>query len=101
GAPKGAVHLQSHLTLTAELYAKPVLGIAAADVVYSAAKLFFAYGLGNALTFPMAVGATSLLLAERPTPASVSRLLAQKRPTIFYGVPTLYAAMLASPHLPA
>jgi benzoate-CoA ligase len=101
GTPKGAVHLQSHLALTAELYAKPILGIAEGDLVYSAAKLFFAYGLGNSLTFPMAVGATSLLLAERPTPAIVARILGEKRPTIFYGVPTLYAAMLASPDLPA
>jgi len=101
GTPKGAVHLQSHLALTAELYARPVLGIGESDLVYSAAKLFFAYGLGNSLTFPMAVGATTLLLAERPTPASVARMLAEKRPTIFYGVPTLFAAMLASPDLPA
>ena len=100
GAPKGAVHLHSHLRLTAELYAKPVLGIREDDVVYSAAKLFFAYGLGNALTFPLAVGATSLLLAERPTPAAVARILKDKRPTIFYGVPTLYAALLASDELP-
>ena len=96
GAPKGAVHLHAHLIHTAELYAKPVLGIAADDLVYSAAKLFFAYGLGNALTFPMAVGATTLLRAERPTPATVWRLLQDMRPTIFYGVPTLFAAMLAS-----
>ena len=101
GAPKGAVHLQSHLALTAELYAKPILGIAESDLVYSAAKLFFAYGLGNSLTFPMAVGASALLLAERPTPGVVARILTEKRPTIFYGVPTLYAAMLASADLPA
>ena len=100
GAPKGAMHLHAHLTLTAELYAKPVLGIRDSDIVYSAAKLFFAYGLGNALTFPMAVGATSILLAERPTPASVIRVLREKKPTIFYGVPTLYAALLASSDLP-
>ncbi|MBX6368463.1 MAG: benzoate-CoA ligase family protein [Rhodospirillales bacterium] len=100
GAPKGTVHLQSHLILTAELYAKPVLGIREDDVVFSAAKLFFAYGLGNALTFPFAVGATAILLSERPTPASVSRILVEKRPTIFYGVPTLYAALLAYPQLP-
>jgi benzoate-CoA ligase len=101
GAPKGTVHLHSHLMLTAELYAKPVLGIREDDVVYSAAKLFFAYGLGNALTFPFAVGATSILLAERPTPASVSRLLVERKPTIFYGVPTLYAALLAYSELPS
>ena len=100
GTPKGAVHLHSHLILTAELYGKPVLGIAAGDIVYSAAKLFFAYGLGNALTFPMSVGATALLMAERPSPAAVARILKEKRPTIFYGVPTLYAAMLASAELP-
>jgi benzoate-CoA ligase len=100
GAPKGAVHLQSHLVLTAELYAKPVIGIAESDTVYSAAKLFFAYGLGNSLSFPLSVGATTILYAERPTPASVARILKEKRPSIFYGVPTLYAAMLASPDLP-
>ena len=66
GAPKGTVHLHSHLIATAELYAKPILGIRESDVVFSAAKLFFAYGLGNALTFPLAVGATTVLMAERP-----------------------------------
>jgi benzoate-CoA ligase len=100
GAPKGTVHLHSHLIATAELYAKPVLGIRESDVVFSAAKLFFAYGLGNAMTFPMAVGATTLLMAERPTPDSVFKRLVEKRPTIFYGVPTLYAALLASPAFP-
>jgi len=100
GAPKGTVHLHSHLIATAELYAKPVLGIREPDVVFSAAKLFFAYGLGNALTFPMAVGATTVLMAERPTPDAVFKRLVEKRPTIFYGVPTLYAALLASPNFP-
>jgi benzoate-CoA ligase len=100
GTPKGAVHLQSHLILTAELYAKPVLGIVESDKVFSAAKLFFAYGLGNALTFPMAVGATSILFADRPTPAAVADILVKKKPSIFFGVPTLYAAMLASSDLP-
>ena len=101
GAPKGTVHLHSHLILTAELYAKPVLGIRESDTVFSAAKLFFAYGLGNALTFPMSVGATAVLMAERPTPDAVFKRLTEKSPTIFYGVPTLYAAMLASPSFPA
>jgi benzoate-CoA ligase len=76
------------------------MGIAETDIVYSVAKLFFAYGLGNALTFPMAVGATSVLMAERPSPASVSRVLREHRPTVFCGVPTFYAAMLAGNDLP-
>ncbi|MBV8934407.1 MAG: AMP-binding protein, partial [Alphaproteobacteria bacterium] len=71
GRPKGTVHIHSSLLKTAELYAIPVLGINESDIVFSAAKLFFAYGLGNALTFPMAVGATSVLMAARPTPAAV------------------------------
>jgi benzoate-CoA ligase len=100
GAPKGTVHLHGSLIQTAELYAKPILGIVESDVVFSAAKLFFAYGLGNGMTFPFAVGATAVLMAERPTPASVARVLRQYQPTIFYGVPTLYGAMLASDDLP-
>src|SRR5262252_4827621 len=100
GRPKGTVHIHSSLMQTAELYAIPVLGIAESDVAFSAAKLFFAYGLGNALTFPLAVGATSVLMAERPSPAAISRVLREHRPTIFYGVPTLYNAMLASNDLP-
>ncbi len=101
GAPKGTVHLHSHLIQTAELYGRGVLGIRHADVVYSAAKLFFAYGLGNALTFPMAVGATTILLPMRPTPIDVFDILTRFKPTIFYGVPTLYAALLADPARPA
>jgi benzoate-CoA ligase len=101
GAPKGTVHVHTSLEATAELYGKPVLGIRESDIVFSAAKLFFAYGLGNGLTFPLSVGATTVLMAERPTPAAVFKRLREQRPTIFYGVPTLYAAMLASPDLPA
>jgi benzoate-CoA ligase len=100
GAPKGTVHLHSHLIATADLYAKPILGIRESDVVFSAAKLFFAYGLGNALTFPLSVGATAVLMAERPTPDAVFKRLVEKKPTIFYAVPTLYAALLASPAFP-
>ncbi len=100
GSPKGTVHLHSHLIQTAELYGKGVLGLQASDVVYSAAKLFFAYGLGNALTFPMAAGATTVLLPARPTTADVFRILTQYQPTIFYGVPTLYASLLADPQRP-
>ena len=101
GAPKGTVHLHSHLIQTAELYGRGVLGINESDVVYSAAKLFFAYGLGNALTFPMCVGATTVLLPARPTPADVFGVLQKFQPTIFYGVPTLYAALLSHPSRPA
>jgi benzoate-CoA ligase len=100
GSPKGTVHLHSHLMQTAELYGKAVLGIKESDVVFSAAKLFFAYGLGNGLTFPLSVGATTVLMAERPTPQAVAQRLKQHQPTIFYGVPTLYGAMLASADLP-
>jgi len=100
GSPKGTVHLHSHLIQTAELYGQGVLGIHASDVVYSAAKLFFAYGLGNALTFPMSVGATTVLLPVRPTTADVFGILTKHQPTIFYGVPTLYASLLADPQRP-
>ncbi|MDB5955893.1 benzoate-CoA ligase family protein [Ramlibacter sp.] len=95
GTPKGTVHLHSHLVQTAELYGRAILGIREDDVVYSAAKLFFAYGLGNALTFPLSVGATTVLLPTRPTCAEVFRILREFRPSIFCGVPTLFAALLA------
>ena len=94
------MNLHSHLIQTAELYGRGVLGIREADVVFSAAKLFFAYGLGNALTFPMSVGATTVLLPSRPTPADVFGVLRDHQPTIFYGVPTLYAALLADASRP-
>ncbi|HEY7217472.1 MAG TPA: benzoate-CoA ligase family protein [Candidatus Binatia bacterium] len=100
GTPKGVVHVQTSMLRTAELYAQPILGIQESDVVFSAAKLFFAYGLGNALTFPLSVGATTILLGERPTPQAVCRVLREHRPTLFYGVPTLYSALLACAELP-
>ena len=100
GTPKGVVHVQSSMIKTAECYAQPILGIRETDVVFSAAKLFFAYGLGNGLSFPLSVGATTILLSERPTPQSVCRILKEHRPTIFYGVPTLYSSLLASSELP-
>jgi len=102
GNPKGTVHVHSSMIQTAELYGRGVLRCSEEDVVFSAAKLYFAYGLGNALSFTLAAGATSVLMAERPTPAAVFRRLtdASRRPTVFYAVPTLYAAMLASPDLP-
>jgi benzoate-CoA ligase len=100
GTPKGVVHVQTSMIRTAELYAQPILGIQESDLVFSAAKLFFAYGLGNALSFPLSVGATTVLLGDRPTPPAVCRILREYRPTIFYGVPTLYSALLSSPDLP-
>ncbi len=105
GRPKGTVHSQANPYWTAELYGKGVLGLRDSDVCFSAAKLFFAYGLGNALSFPMSVGATTLLMAERPTPeATFKRWLGGvggRKPTVFYGAPTGFAGMLASPNLPA
>ena len=101
GMPKGTVHVHSSMRLTAELYAKGVLGLKESDVVFSAAKFFFAYGLGNSLSFPLALGATAVLMAERPTPDAVFKRLTEKKPNVFYGVPTLYAGMLASPAFPS
>jgi 4-hydroxybenzoate-CoA ligase len=94
GMPKGVRHLHSNLAATADTYARQVLGIREDDVCLSAAKLFFAYGLGNAMTFPMSVGASTILNSERPTPASMFSLMNRYNPTIFYGVPTLFSAML-------
>ncbi len=107
GRPKGTVHTHANLYWTAELYAQPVLGLTEDDVVFSAAKLFFAYGLGNGLSFPLSVGATTVLMAERPTPLAVfqrftgqTSSLAGRKPTVFYGAPTGYGGMLAHPDLP-
>ena len=99
GAPKGVKHVHASPRATAETYADRVLGIARDDLCFSAAKLFFAYGLGNAMTFPMHAGAGSVLLPERPTPDAVLTTMARHRPTVFFGVPTLYAAMLSQPSL--
>jgi len=95
GFPKGAVHLHHDMWVCQETYARQVLGIRPTDKVFSAAKLFFAYGLGNAGYFPMGVGAQSVLFPHRPTPEAVFEILTRQRPTLFFGVPTLYAAMLA------
>lgn len=97
GMPKGVQHVHTSPMYTALTYGKEVLGIREDDVVFSAAKLFFAYGLGNGISFPMSVGATTVLLDERPTPQSVMHTMKAHQPTIFFGVPTLYAAMLADP----
>ena len=100
GRPKGTVHTHGNLYWTAELYAEPILGLTENDVCFSAAKLFFAYGLGNALSFPLSVGATTILMAERPTPDACFKRFVEQKPTVFFGAPTGYAGMLASPNLP-
>ena len=97
GHPRARCTCTGDMITTAEHYGVATLGIREGDLVYSAAKLFFAYGLGNGMTFPFYVGATAVVLAGRPTPDAVVALLREHRPTIFYGVPTLYGAMLALP----
>jgi benzoate-CoA ligase len=100
GRPKGTVHAQGSLYWTAELYGKGVLDLRTEDTCFSAAKLFFAYGLGNSLSFPLSVGATTILMAGRATPEAVIDRWLKHRPTVFFGAPTGYAALLASPALP-
>jgi 4-hydroxybenzoate-CoA ligase len=97
GDPKGVKHVHTSLMATAKLFGQGVLGIGESDVVYSAAKLFFAYGLGNAMTFPLSVGATAVLWPQRPTPDGVFEIMRKHCPTVFYGVPSLYAALLSHP----
>jgi 4-hydroxybenzoate-CoA ligase len=99
GAPKAVKHVHASPMATARLFGQGVLGITSDDVVFSAAKLFFAYGLGNAMTFPLSVGAAAVLLPDRPTPERVFALMREHRPTIFFAVPSLYAALLAHPDL--
>ena len=96
GTPKGTLHIHKSLIATANTYAKKIIKINKNDICFSAAKLFFAYGLGNALTFPMSIGATSILMAGRPTAESVSNIIKKYSVTLFFGVPTLYAALLSS-----
>ena len=95
GEPKGVKHVHTTLLAAARLMGRHVAGIREDDVVFSAAKLFFSYGLGNAMAFPMSVGATTVLLAQRPTPETVFDVMRRHRPTVFFGVPTLYASLLA------
>lgn len=97
GFPKGAVHLHGDMVYCAELYARGILKITEADRCYSVAKLFFAYGLGNGLYFPFAVGGTTVLLPSRPEPRKIFEVVERYKPTLFFGVPTAYAGMLAHP----
>lgn len=101
GRPKGTVHSHANPVYTAEYYGCGILQLQENDICFSAAKLFFAYGLGNSLTFPLWVGATVVLMAERPTPEATFQRWTQQQPTLFFGAPTGYAGMLASPNLPS
>jgi 4-hydroxybenzoate-CoA ligase len=94
GSPKGAVHSQYDMVVTSEAYARKVLKLTEDDICFSAARLFFAYGLGNGMYFPMSVGASTVLNPDRPTPGNIFKYLERFRPTIFFGVPTLYGQML-------
>jgi benzoate-CoA ligase family protein len=96
GRPKGAVHGQRDMVVTSELYGVRVLGVTENDISYSAAKLFFAYGLGNGMTFPLWTGSTAILDDRRPTPDTTFENIEKFKPTLYYGVPTLYAAQLAA-----
>lgn len=100
GTPKGAMHRHANIRHVCETYGRQVLGIRPDDICFSVAKLFFAYGIGNSLFFPLAVGASTVLEPGRPTPALVGERLAAERPTLFYAVPTFYGALVNS-DLPA
>ena len=96
GSPKGAMHRHANIRHVCETYGSQVLGITANDICFSIAKLFFAYGIGNSLFFPLSVGASTVLEPRRPTPAVVGERVSTDRPTLFFGVPTFYAALVAS-----
>lgn len=95
GQPKACVHLQHDMVVSAERYAKAILKITPEDRFFSVAKLFFAYGMGNGLYFPLAVGATSILLSGPPRPESVFETIERHRPTLFFSVPSNYVKLLA------
>ncbi len=97
GRPKGVVHLHHDAPYTHESYARRVLGIRESDVVFSPPKIFFAYGFGNAITFPFSVGATTVLHPGRPDPDAVYGVIERHRPTILFGLPTLYNALIVQP----
>jgi benzoate-CoA ligase family protein len=96
GRPKGAVHLQRDMVVTSELYGVRVLGVTESDISFSAAKLFFAYGLGNGMTFPLWTGSTAILDDRRPTPDTTFEMIERFKPTLYYGVPALYAPQLVA-----
>lgn len=101
GRPKGIVHLQHDIPYTVASYANHVLKLTPDDICFSVPKVFFAYGLGNTLSFPFAAGASSVLMAGRPDPARVFAAIARHRPTVFFGLPTLYTALCHAPEAEA
>ena len=100
GRPKGAVHSHRDMVISSQYYGKDTLGVHEDDICFSAAKLFFAYGLGNGMTFPLWSGASCILFPARPTPESTFEVIQRFKPTIYFGVPTLYAAQLQSLETP-
>ncbi len=94
GNPKGVVHTHKDMAVTSQHYGVETIGISETDVNFSAAKLFFAYGLGNAMTFPLWVGGSAILFPGAPTPATMHEVIETHKPTVYYAVPTLYAAQL-------
>jgi len=101
GRPKGIVHLQHDMLFTHLSYARHLLKLTQNDVCFSVPKIFFAYGFGNSITFPFAAGASSLLLAGQPKPAAIFAAIARHRPTVFFGLPTLYTALSKAPEAKA
>jgi benzoate-CoA ligase family protein len=99
GRPKGIVHLQHDMTYTHQSYARSVLKLTPDDIGFSVPKIFFSYGFGNSITFPFSVGAASLLMPGRATPAAVFAAIARYRPTVFYGLPTLYTLLTHAPEI--
>jgi acyl-coenzyme A synthetase/AMP-(fatty) acid ligase len=97
GRPKGIVHLQHDMAYTAASYARHILRLTPDDVCFSVPKIFFAYGLGNSITFPFSVGASSVLTPGQPKPAAIFDVIARFRPTVFFGLPTLYTALTKAP----
>ena len=97
GRPKGIVHLQHDMPYTDLSYARSVLKLSPDDICFSVPKIFFAYGFGNSITFPYAAGAASLLMPGQPKPAGIFETIARYRPSVFFGLPTLYTAMTKAP----
>lgn len=99
GRPKGIVHLQHDIAYTAKSFGRYILDIGENDICFSVPKIFFAYGFGNSISFPFAVGASTVLLAGRPEPVAVLDMIARFKPTLFFGLPTLYNALLNHPRI--